>query len=393
MSWLLQMLICNNAPAQVTAIVIPGHIAANSRARSMNRRQILLGAGGALAAAACGTGAWRAATGTMSSYDDYSARLRAPLSSDIADVIRYATLAANSHNTQPWRFRVSRDAIEIGPDVSRRTPAVDPDDHHLFVSLGCAAANLAIAAAAAGYQGELAIDGQTIRYDFVKGAPHEDRLLAAIVRRQSTRTAYDGRAVPPGDLAALQSAAAVPGVDLALVTDPARIAAIRDLVVAGNDTQMRDVAFMRELKRWIRFNPHSAMMTGDGLFAAASGNPSLPTALGGVAFDRLFDAAAENDKYARQIASSAGLVVFAAERADPSHWIRVGQACQRFALEATRLGLKLAFINQPVEVASLRPELARVVGTTRRPDLVLRFGYGPALPFAPRRPVSQVLSS
>ncbi|MDU6750793.1 MAG: Tat pathway signal protein, partial [Bradyrhizobium sp.] len=56
-------------------------------------------------------------------------------------------------------------------------------------------------------------------------------------------------------------------------------------------------------------------------------------------------------------------------------------------------GLKLAFINQPVEVASLRPELARVVGTTRRPDLVLRFGYGPALPFAPRRPVSQVLSS
>lgn len=204
MSWLLQMLICNNAPAQVTAIVIPGHITANSRARSMNRRQILLGAGGALAAAACGTGAWRAATGTMSSYDDYSARLRAPLSSDIADVIRYATLAANSHNTQPWRFRVSRDAIEIGPDVSRRTPAVDPDDHHLFVSLGCAAANLAIAAAAAGYQGELAIDGQTIRYDFVKGVPHEDRLLAAIVRRQSTRTAYDGRAVPSSDLSALQ---------------------------------------------------------------------------------------------------------------------------------------------------------------------------------------------
>ena len=32
------------------------------------------------------------------------------------------------------------------------------------------------------------------------------------------------------------------------------------------------------------------------------------------------------------------------------HWIEVGRACQRFALQATALGLKCAFINQPVEV-------------------------------------------
>ncbi|MGJ5020237.1 Acg family FMN-binding oxidoreductase [Bradyrhizobium oligotrophicum] len=359
----------------------------------MNRRQVLIGSGGALAAAALGAGTWRAATGTMRDYDDYSVRLRAPLSPEITDVIRYATLAANGHNTQPWRFRLTGDAIEILPDLSRRTAVVDPDDHHLFVSLGCAATNLAIAAAASGRRGEVAIDGQTVRYSFMNAEPHDDPLLPAIVRRQSTRADYDGRAVPSGDLAALQVAAATRGVDLILIADRTVIAAIRDLVVAGNDAQMRDVAFMRELKSWLRFNPRSAMATGDGLFAPASGNPSLPTALGGIAFDHLFDAAAENDKYARQIGSSAGLAVFAAEKADPSHWIRVGQACQRFALEATRLGLKLAFVNQPVEVAALRPELARVVGTTRRPDLVLRFGYGSALPFAPRRRVADVLGS
>lgn len=359
----------------------------------MNRRRVLIGGGSALAAAALGAGSWRAATGTMRAYDDYSARLRAPLSSDITDVIRYATLAANSHNTQPWRFRVTRDAIEIMPDPSRRTPVVDPDDHHLFVSLGCAAANLAIAADASGRPGEISSDGRMVRYGFTNGTAHDDARLAAIVRRQSTRAEYDGRAVPPGDLAALQAASAMPGVDLAIITAPAVIAAIRDLVVAGNDAQMHDAAFMRELKSWLRFNPRSAMETGDGLFAPASGNPSLPTALGGLAFDRLFNAASENDRYARQISSSAGVAVFTAEQADASHWIRAGQACQRFALEATRLGLKLAFVNQPVEVATLRPELARVVGTTRRPDLVLRFGYGPALPFAPRRRVADVLGS
>jgi hypothetical protein len=45
--------------------------------------------------------------------------------SDRRDLIRYATLAANSHNTQPWKFRIG--AREI--DVLRpqpQTPVVDP---------------------------------------------------------------------------------------------------------------------------------------------------------------------------------------------------------------------------------------------------------------------------
>jgi hypothetical protein len=107
----------------------------------------------------------------------------------------------------------------------------------------------------------------------------------------------------------------------------------------------------------------------------------------------VFKADAENDRYARQIASSAGIAVFAAQRDDRAHWVAAGRACQRFALQATALGMKHAFLNQPVEVASLRPELARLVGLPgRRPDIVMRFGYGPALPYSLRRPVAAVLA-
>jgi hypothetical protein len=66
------------------------------------------------------------------------------------ELVRYATLAPSSHNTQCWKFRIEQDAIAIGPDLSRRTPSVDPDDHHLHVSLGCAAENLVQAALAHG---------------------------------------------------------------------------------------------------------------------------------------------------------------------------------------------------------------------------------------------------
>jgi len=110
-------------------------------------------------------------------------------------------------------------------------------------------------------------------------------------------------------------------------------------------------------------------------------------------FDMVFGAKTENDKYARQLRSSAGVAVFVSEREDKEHWVRAGRACQRFALQATALDLKVAFMNQPVEVASMRPELAALIGMTgRRPDIVMRFGYGPALPFSARRTVEAVLA-
>ena len=192
----------------------------------------------------------------------------------------------------------------------------------------------------------------------------------------------------------LVKAASVPGVDLVLLTDRARIGQLRDLVLTGNSAQMANPAFVRELKSWLRFNPHQALRTGDGLYSVASGNPALPDWLGPYAFDWLSTAASQNDAYSRQIRSSAGIATFVGAGASPAHWAAVGQACQRFALQATALGLKHAFINQPVEVPALRPELARLVGLSgRRPDIVMRFGYGPTLPWAPRRPVSSVMMS
>ncbi len=362
----------------------------------MNRRTFFLGAGGGVVLAA-GATAWMSSTGSMADYDAYAESLRtAPaVPPSMRDVIRYATLAANSHNTQPWRFRIGNRFIEIAPDVSRRTPAVDPDDHHLFVSLGCAAENLAIAATSLGWPGELQIapDGNLIRYAFVNGPTIASPLYAAIPKRQSTRAEYDRRSVPAAHLALLKHTADTAGVHLAILTNRADIDRLKEQVVAANSIQMADMAFMRELKQWVRFNPRSAMTSGDGLFSATSGNPALPDAIGRFAFERFFNARSESDRCARQVDSSSGVAVFAGDREDKAHWIMVGRACQRFALTATSLGIKVAFINQPVEVARFRADLAGLVGIAgRRPDIVLRFGYGATLPLSLRRPVEAVLT-
>ena len=363
----------------------------------MNRRHIMVG-GAALAT--LGAGATWLTTARMGSTTDYAAATRAmrvglPAQAGARDLIRFATLAPNGHNTQPWRFTAAPGAITIRPDFARRTPVVDPDDHHLFVSLGCAAENLSLAAAARGHSGEPEFDGGddgSITFAHRPTAPRASPLFDAIPLRQSTRAEYDGRAVSPDTLKMLAVAGANPDVDLVLITDRPMMDRIRDLVVAGNSAQMADDAFVRELKSWLRFNPRQAQRTGDGLYSAASGNPALPDWLGPLAFDWLATTRSQNDSYASQIRSSAGIAVFFGARADPEHWVAVGRACQRFALQATALGLKHAFINQPVEVPALRPELAALLGRPgRRPDVVMRFGFGPLMPYAPRRPVASVM--
>lgn len=364
----------------------------------MNRRQIVV-AGSITAGVALGAaGVSFSRMGSMSSYDAEASALRAPLPTNAtaADLVRLATLAPNSHNTQAWRFTLSEGQITIQPDFSRRTPAVDPDDHHLYVSLGCAAANLEVAAAGAGLRGETTFDAAgdgRVAFRYEAGAPAPSPLLDAMLVRQSTRSEYDGRPVATHDLAALTAAAATPGVDLLLITARAQINQIRDLVVAGNHAQLLDPAFMRELKSWIRFNPAQAMTTGDGLFSVATGNPPLPTWLGGLAFDLTFRPGPEDARYARQIDSSAGVAVFVGDQADPEHWVHVGRACQHFALQATAQGLRTAFINQPVEVPAVRGQLGTLLGLgDKRPDIVMRFGYGAMLPFSLRRAVIDVVT-
>ncbi len=362
----------------------------------MDRRRLITGAGGVVALSAAGFAGWRATTGSGEAYDRYAADLRAPLATDpgTAELVRYAGLAASGHNTQPWRFRVGEGVIDILPDLSRRTPVVDPDDHHLFVSLGCAAENLRIAATATGRPGELSVraDASSLRYAFSTGPARPDPLFAAIPARRSSRTVYDGRPIPAGDLDLLAGAAAAPGVAVHLLTRRADLDRVRELIVEANTTQMDDPAFRRELKAWLRFNPRAAMRHGDGLFSASNGAPVLPTGLGRLAFDHFLTAKGEADRYASQMASSGAVAVFIGDRADPAHWIAVGRACQRMMLAATGLGLRHAFVNQPLEVASLRPALAALVGENgKRPDLVLRLGRGPAAALSPRRRVDAVM--
>ena len=370
--------------------------ALNECSSRLSRRQLLVHAA---TAAAASSGLVACSDSGSPTYQDAIAEIARPMlpqSRDRArfrELVRYATLAASSHNTQPWRFALAERSISILADFARRTPVVDPDDHHLFVSLGCATENLVHAALASGLHADVRIHADSIDTTLEDTAPVRSPLFEAIPSRQCSRSIYDGHPLNATELRALDDAAQGAGVHAMVMTDSPQIETVLEYVARGNTAQLNDPAFVKELKAWIRFNEAEAVRARDGLFSRTTGSPSVPRWLGTRLLGMLLTPKSENDKCAKQLRSSAGVMVFVSDANDRPHWIEVGRCYERFALQATALGIRTALLNQPVEAAPLRSEFATWLNVgARRPDLVVRFGRGPEMPRSLRRPIEQVLA-
>ena len=320
-----------------------------------------------------------------------------PTQQQMKEWIRYATLAPSGHNTQPWKFSIHENRITIYPDYRKRLPMVDPDDHALFISLGCALENLIIAAKHFGYQPRIVHDlneqeSEAIHVDLIKrNESSGNTLFRAIPTRQATRSTYDGKPIPEKDLEALRDASAQEGVRFKIFTDPADLERLTELVKQGNRLQFNNKAFVNELISWIRFNKSAAKRTRDGLYGASMGAPSVPRWLGQL-FIKLASAEKEAQKCEKAIQSSAALMLFIAENNDKQSWIHVGRSFERVALAAAQRHIRHAHLNMPCEEPSLREELQHYLGLqNEQPLLLLRIGYAAPMPDSFRKPVEDVL--
>jgi hypothetical protein len=312
-------------------------------------------------------------------------------------LVRLAMLAPSGHNTQPWKFAVEGASVWIMPDYSRRLPVVDPDDHALFISLGCALENLVIGARHSGWSPEVEYFPDSrpdclVVHLRLKSAPTDTLLFQAIPQRQSTRRAYDGQPVPPAVIRRLEEASRQDGVDCHVYTEPRDVEPLIDFIKEGNRRQFRDPAFVDELLAWIRFSRGEAKRSGDGLSAAVMGLPWVPRWVGKAIMKLLVGPEGEARRVEKLIRSSAGLLLFVARDNDKRTWVNVGRSFERVALTSTAFGLKHAHLNMPCEVLEVRRQLASHLGLgSAQPLLLLRFGYASPMPRSSRRRLDEVL--
>ncbi len=311
----------------------------------------------------------------------------------IIGLIRYATLAAKGHNAQPWKFALLPAAIEIHPNYSRRLPAVHPENRELSLNLGCALENLLIAARAIAYAPEPTYteSRDLIRIDLASDTPQCGPLFDAIPSSQSTRFEYDGKSIATNQFSQLRKLPLEPQIYQHPAPETSGLATLADYVDQSTLRQHADEPCGQELIHWLRFNNMEAIARLNGLYSACTGIPTVPRWLGQW-FVAEAKPQAQADADVKKLRSSASAVVITSESEAKADWVRAGKVYRRMALWMSSLNMKSAFLNQPVEVKSVRSQLQSSVGLgTARPQFLVRFGYATSMPRSLRRPVEQVL--
>ncbi|MDP4266411.1 MAG: hypothetical protein Q8880_03130 [Bacteroidota bacterium] len=312
-------------------------------------------------------------------------------------IIKCALKAPSGHNTQPWKFKIDENSISILPDFTRALSVVDNDNHSLYISLGCALENMLIAASHYNYgtKVEMINNGNNviIRINLNENAKvTKTDLFDLIGKRQVTRNEYSIRKVPKEDLDELFENISNEWVKVKLFQSETEIEHLSHYIIEGVNLQFNNKSYLNELIDWIRFSEKEAMQKGDGLWTASMGFPDLGRFAGSLLMKNFITAKSETKRWEKLIHNSAGFALFMVEKNDTEHWIKLGQAFQRFGLKSTRMNLRHSHANMPCEESFVREKLVHEYQLNNLvPLLLIRFGYSTHLPYSYRRDINDVI--
>lgn len=314
--------------------------------------------------------------------------------------LQLAILAPSNHNTQPWKLRLDGSGVDVLVDRSRRLAAADPHDRELTISCGALLHHVELALAGLGRSAHVTIlpdgpDGERcgrVALGDPRAAPRaQRRLFDQVTRRHTNRRRFEARPVPSRLVAWLRQEAEAQGCWLHLV-GPQERPALSELVAAGEVAQAVDAAFQRELSDWV---DASRARSADGMVPGVFGAPRKPVDhSGGLTYWRTFEGRDGQPVPPEDlVGQSPALVVLGSEGDEPDGWLRSGMALSAVLLRARAAGVWASFLNQPVQVAAVRHQLAGSIDAPGPPQLLLRLGYGPDPGPTPRRPLDDVLAA
>ena len=324
---------------------------------------------------------------------------------DLDGAVTRALRAPSVHNTQPWRWRIGPDHVELHADWTRHLPWTDPDRRDLVLSCGTALHHLRVALAAQGVAVRVARlpdpdnAAHLATVTLVPG-PTDTELAAlfpAITRRRTDRRRMAGRAVPTDLIRACTRQAEREGARLIPTTTPALRERLAAAIARAGREQAVTPGYAAELDIWT--SRYAASRDG----VPASNVPPSPIGLVGSSplrrFPRTGLAQPRHPATSGPSDDAAELLVLAADTDDELAWLRAGEATSAVLLAATQAGLATTPLSQAIEVHRSRRELRHsLLRDPGFPQLVIRIGWPvgwPAgstedLPLTPRRELRMV---
>jgi hypothetical protein len=314
---------------------------------------------------------------------------------DFLTMVEFAIKAPSGHNTQPWKFKINENSIEILPNFTKSLSVVDGNNRELYISLGCALENLCITAQHLGYNYEIVSqNNQGITINLVKTSSGiVNNLFSEIEKRQTNRSVYKNREIPDETIRYLENIVIQPNTHIYFAKIGESFAdSLIQYILRGNEIQMNDDNFKEELILWMRFNKGEIRRTQDGLAYNAMGFPAIPRFMGKPIVSGYLKPNKQNESDLEKIDSSSYLALFTTENNTVNEWIDLGRTLERILLETTKLNMANAYLNPPCEIETLANEMRNGLPINNEyPSIILRIGYADPMPYSPRISVENVI--
>lgn len=390
----------------------------------MKRRTFLKGLGGVTVLAVAG-GVYRAvdqgvfSVGDGAAYEPWHDWDSDSASGPLA-LVRAGILAANPHNTQPWIFSLSEDRIDLYADPSRHLGAMDAFGREMHTGLGCAIENMVLAGSAEGYAIEPTIlPGRTFVTDTDNPVLVARLLLAPedvnvsdryhqIPHRHTNRAAYDTNREMDQDVLRrfMVLATDSASVRLDIVSDAATRLRLGQTITDATAAILKDRDMVMASEVWFRHDWDALQVHKDGVTFDAMGSGSLVAAIGKI-MPRLdpqtnhdFWLAATRDVHTATAAAYG--IISLRDLYDREQNMIAGMIWQRIHLHATKLGIAMQPLNQPLEIVDRMVELGGGAPDDIRldgfvpdgwsPTFCFRMGYaGASVNASPRRGLDEVV--
>ena len=319
------------------------------------------------------------------------------LSERLRTAVTHATMAPSSHNTQPWLFRLKPGEVELLADLRRACPVIDPDNRELTISCGAALCHLKLALNCDSLATLIRVlpptDEKNLLARVMVAGPHvpsdeERSLFDAIPKRRTNRFPFSKQDVDPDLQTEWINDAKTEGVWIHYIHSERQKHAVADIVTEADRQQASDKYFRRELAKWIHSNASSRR---DGIPGYAHGISDFASHFGWLVV-RTFDWGDGQAAKDRQLAEGSPLLaVIGTDTDTPVDWMACGQALSKITLRAASWSVDASYLNQPIEIRSLRAKLANLIGTDGFPQLLVRFGHGSEVKPTPRRSIEEVI--
>ncbi|TWH69141.1 hypothetical protein JD77_04148 [Micromonospora olivasterospora] len=191
-----------------------------------------------------------------------------PLTTALAEAAATAGRAPSVHNTQPWRWRVLPDALELRMVRYPKLAVTDPEGRLLTLSCGAALHHARTALAAGGWtpvverlpdpaEPELLARLTSMRHS--GGDPDAMRLVQCVQARHTDRRPVSDEPVPPAAIDEITGAAAAEGARLQIL-GPDQVLALASAAGHAGAVEATDPQLREELAYWT-----SRAGTGTGL--------------------------------------------------------------------------------------------------------------------------------